>query len=80
MGGEAGRALKGVWASKWNDRAFYSCRKVPRPPRTRAARCAGRRALVPQGAPAATRRRPRHTADGLLLLRCASGGHGAKGE
>jgi len=25
---EAWRALKGVWASKWNDRAFYSCRKA----------------------------------------------------
>eukprot|EP00291_Cryptomonas_curvata_P021640 CAMPEP_0172172742 /NCGR_PEP_ID=MMETSP1050-20130122/12626_1 /TAXON_ID=233186 /ORGANISM="Cryptomonas curvata, Strain CCAP979/52" /LENGTH=1504 /DNA_ID=CAMNT_0012844337 /DNA_START=29 /DNA_END=4543 /DNA_ORIENTATION=- len=27
QGGGAG-ALKGVWASKWNDRAFYSCRKA----------------------------------------------------
>jgi len=25
---EAYRALKGVWASKWNDRAWYSCKKA----------------------------------------------------
>eukprot|EP00292_Cryptomonas_paramecium_P002089 CAMPEP_0113682442 /NCGR_PEP_ID=MMETSP0038_2-20120614/12666_1 /TAXON_ID=2898 /ORGANISM="Cryptomonas paramecium" /LENGTH=1530 /DNA_ID=CAMNT_0000601513 /DNA_START=87 /DNA_END=4675 /DNA_ORIENTATION=- /assembly_acc=CAM_ASM_000170 len=25
---EAWHALKGVWASKWNDRAFYSCKKA----------------------------------------------------
>jgi alpha-glucan,water dikinase len=25
---EAWAALKGVWASKWNDRAYYSCKKA----------------------------------------------------
>lgn len=25
---EAWTALKSVWASKWNDRAFYSCKKA----------------------------------------------------